>query len=137
MRSCSRGSIDRSAVDDRLDLVARQRLIFKQRLGERLQLVAELLEDRFRTLVAGFDDAADFVRELARRKLGRIDRLEFDRPFGHAALDIEADALFGMITAIVLVAAFNIAKGTLVAWNPDANGTVRAIQVIGACRRRC
>lgn len=29
------------------------------------------------------------------------------------------------------VAAFNIAKGTLVAWNPNANGTVRAIQVIG------
>jgi hypothetical protein len=30
------------------------------------------------------------------------------------------------------VAAFNVAKGTLVAWNPDANGTVRAIQVIGS-----
>jgi Domain of unknown function (DUF5122) beta-propeller len=29
------------------------------------------------------------------------------------------------------VAAFNLAKGTLVAWNPNANGTVRAIQVIG------
>ena len=30
------------------------------------------------------------------------------------------------------VAAFNIAKGTLVAWNPNANGTVRAIQVVGS-----
>jgi len=30
------------------------------------------------------------------------------------------------------VAAFNVAKGTLVAWNPDVNGTVRAIQVIGS-----
>jgi hypothetical protein len=30
------------------------------------------------------------------------------------------------------VAAFNIAKGTLVAWNPNANGTVRAIQVGGS-----
>ena len=30
------------------------------------------------------------------------------------------------------VAAFNIAKGTLVAWNPNVNGTVRAIQVIGS-----
>ena len=30
------------------------------------------------------------------------------------------------------VAAFNIATGTLVAWNPNANGTVRAIQVVGS-----
>ena len=30
------------------------------------------------------------------------------------------------------VAAFNVAKGTLVTWNPNANGTVRAIQVIGS-----
>ena len=30
------------------------------------------------------------------------------------------------------VAAFNIAKGTLVAWNPNTNGTVRAIQVVGS-----
>jgi hypothetical protein len=30
------------------------------------------------------------------------------------------------------VAAFNVAKGTLVAWNPNANGTVRAIQVVGS-----
>ena len=29
------------------------------------------------------------------------------------------------------VAAFNIAKGKLVKWNPNANGTVRAIQVVG------
>jgi hypothetical protein len=29
------------------------------------------------------------------------------------------------------VAAFNIAKGKLLAWNPNANGTVRAIQIVG------
>jgi hypothetical protein len=29
------------------------------------------------------------------------------------------------------VAAFNIVKGTLIAWNPNVNGTVRAIQAVG------
>src|SRR5665213_426993 len=52
---------DPLALDDAADLVGRQRLVFQQAVGERMQLVEMRRQDRPRGVLALLDEAADLV----------------------------------------------------------------------------
>src|SRR5437764_4142255 len=50
----------RNTLNQRDDLVARQRLVFQQAARERVQIVQTCREDLLRLLVGGIHDASDF-----------------------------------------------------------------------------
>src|SRR5215207_5183044 len=84
-RTLGTATIDRAAAQERLDLVAAQSLIFEQRLGKRLELLAMLLEQALGAVIALLDDAADFLvdrlRGLVRHVLLPIDRIAEEHLF--------------------------------------------------------
>src|ERR671919_735708 len=65
-RTLRAAAVDRSAGHQRLDLVAAQSLVLEQRLGERLELLAVLLQHRLGAGIAVFDDASDFLVDQLR-----------------------------------------------------------------------
>src|SRR5262245_65185114 len=62
------------ALEQRLELVGLDRLALEQQLGDRLEVIAVLLEDVARHLVRSLDDPADLVIDLT-RDLVRVVRL--------------------------------------------------------------
>src|SRR6185295_11245731 len=62
------------ALEQRLEVVALDRLALEQDLRDRLQRLAALRQDVLRLLVGALDDAADLVVDLA-RDLVRVVRL--------------------------------------------------------------
>src|SRR6185369_18032944 len=71
-RALGAAAVDGLAGEQLLDLVARQRLIFEQRLGERFELLAEFLEHVLGAVVPLVDDAADLLVDRTRGLVGHV-----------------------------------------------------------------